>query len=228
MKQLVPSLPLLPLLPLLIALLTGCGSANEGAAAAAASPWLVPGNGQDNARSGTSAERFFPMVDGMVYTYTTVNEVGENGLLVARVHRADQFHGELRYPSGAKSFALVPDGVMVNSHGTEAYVLKTPLVAGTTWRGEHGGQSKILETNAAIETPAGHYEGCVQTLEERLGDRPTRYATTFCPEVGVVQIEVATGANYERASLKSYAPPMRMREDGTDRIRSTGPETPGP
>ena len=209
-------------------LLSGCGATADGAAAVAASPWLAPNAGQQNAVSGSSVERFFPLVDGMVYTYTTVNEVGDQGLLVARVHRSDAHHGELRFPAGAKAFDLAPDGVLLGARaGEPSYVLKLPLVVGTSWRGEHGGQSRILNIAATIDTPAGHYEGCVQTLEERLGDHPTRYATTFCPEVGVVQVEVATGANYERAALKSYAPPMRMRTDGTDRLPPGAPDIPG-
>jgi hypothetical protein len=207
--------------------LAGCG-APDGTAAAARSPWLTPGTGQQTAASGTTAERLFPLVDGMVYTYSTVNEVGEEGLLVARVHRSDSAHGELRFPSGAKAFELLPDGIALHGRGGEtSYVIKTPLVVGTSWRGEHGGQSRILNVDAMIDTPSGHYEGCVQTLEERLGDRPTRYSTTFCPQVGVVQIEVATGSNYERAALKSYAPPMRMREDGTEKLPPATPEMPG-
>ena len=189
----------------------------------------MPGTGPQNAVSGSSIERFFPLVDGMVYSYITVNEVGDQGLLVARVHRADAFHGELRFPSGAKVFELAPDGVLIHARGGEpTYVLKLPVQVGTSWRGEHGGQSRIVDASASIDTPAGHYEGCVLTLEERLGDKPTRYSTTFCPQVGVVQIEVAAGANYERAALKSYAPPMRMREDGTDRLPSTPSDAPSP
>jgi hypothetical protein len=145
------------------------------------------------------------------------------------VHRIDQAHGELRYPNGSKTFELLPDGVRVNVRGGEAaYFLKAPLAVGTTWRGEHGGQSRILAAGVAVDAPAGHYEGCVQTIEERLGDLPTRYSTTFCPDVGVVQIEVATGANFERAVLKTYAPPMRMREDGVERLPAGAPETPAP
>jgi hypothetical protein len=209
-------------------LLCGCGS-SDGAVAVARSPWLMPGTGQQNAASGSKAEHFFPLIDGMVYTYTTVNEVGEEGILVARVHRTDAYHGELRFPTGAKVFELAPDGVLLHGRtGDPSYVLKLPLTVGTSWRGEHGGQSRILNNDAVIGTPAGHYEGCVQTLEERLGDHPTRYSTTFCPDVGVVQIEVATGANFERAALKSYAPPLRMREDGTDKLRPGTPDVPGP
>jgi len=98
--------------------------------------------------------------------------------------------------------------------GEASYVLKLPLLEGTSWRGEHGGQSRILKVDLAFDTGAGHHEGCVQTMEERLGDRPTRYSTIFCPEIGVVQVEVATGANFERATLKSYAPDAHARRRG--------------
>ena len=96
-------------------------------------------------------------------------------------------------------------------------MLKTPITVGSSWRGEHGGTTRVLSTTATVDTPQGHYDGCVQTLEERLGDHPVRYSTTFCSGVGVVAIEAATGMNYERAALKSFAPPMRMRADGSER-----------
>jgi hypothetical protein len=201
-------------------LLAGCGGpATTGAEAAAASRWLQPSTGQPNATSGSAIERFFPLVDGNVYTYATMTEQGEPGMLIARVHRTDAHHGELLFPNGTKAFEIVPDGLVLRGRGGEmSYVLKLPLQTGTTWRGEHGGQSRIINDAAMVDTPAGHYDGCVQTLEERLGDRPTRYSTTFCPEVGVVQLEVGSGMNFERAVLKSYAPPMRMRDDGTDKL----------
>jgi hypothetical protein len=213
---------------LLAGVLLGCAS-REGTAAVANSQWLAPSSGAESAASGSPVERYFPMVDGMVYTYTTENVEGERGLLVARVHRIDRTHGELRYPNGSKSFELLPDGVRVQARGGEvAYVLKTPLALGTSWRGEHGGQSRIFAAGIAMDPPAGHYEACVQTVEERLGDRPVRYSTTFCPDVGVVEIEATGGADFERAVLKSYAPPMRMREDGVDKIPAGAPEPKAP
>ena len=215
MARTVPLVSLVSLVSLALGL-TACAA---GPPPAAESAWLLPSEGAKDVASGSAVERFFPLVDGMVYTYTTVNEVGEEGFLVARVFRADAGHGELRFPTGAKSFELKPDGVVLHKRGGggEVYVLKAPLVVGTSWPGENGGKSRILGVNASIDTPAGHYDGCVQTLEERLGDHPVRYATTFCPDVGVVNLEVATGANYERASLKTYAPPMRMKQDGSER-----------
>lgn len=210
---------------LLAAALTACAG---GPPPAASSPWLVPSEGQKDVASGTALERFFPLVDGMVYTYKTFNEVGEEGILIARVYRTDAKHGELRFGSGSKSFEFAPDGVVLKGRGGDAYVLKDPLEVGKTWRGEHGGNTRVLSVTASAETATGHQDGCVQTLEERLGDKPIRYATVFCPGLGVVSLEVATGANYERAELKTYAPPMRMRPDGTDRLPVGAEGVPAP
>jgi hypothetical protein len=209
---------------LVLLTLTACG----GPPPPASSPWLVPSEGQKDVASGTPLERFFPLVDGMVYTYRTTNEVGEEGILIARVHRTDAQHGELRFPTGAKIFEFAPDGVVLKARTGDAYVLKAPLEVGKSWRGEHGGNTRVLSVTVAAETPAGHQEGCVQTMEERLGDRPVRYATVFCPAVGVVSLEVATGANYERAELKTYAPPMRMKADGTERLPAGSDGVPAP
>jgi len=219
-------MPKLPLLPLALVALAGCVEAAP--PPVDQSRWLVPSEGQKDVASGSPVERFFPLVDGMVYTYKTVNEVGEEGLLVARVYRADPTHGELRFPRGAKSFEYAPDGVVLKTGGEGAYVLKAPLQVGTTWRGEHGGNTRVLSVTVTSDTPAGHHEGCVQTMEERLGDRPVRYATVFCPDVGVVSIEAATGGNYEQALLKTYAPPMRMKPDGSERIKIEPGDVPQP
>lgn len=216
----MPKLALAPVIAC-ASLLAACAG---GPPPAASSPWLVPAEGQKDVASGTSLERFFPLVDGMVYTYRTQNEVGDEGILVARVHRSDAGRGELRFPNGTRLFEYTPDGVVMRSRsGDVTHVLKAPLEVGASWRGEHGGKTRVLSVNASVDTPAGHHDGCVQTMEERLGDRPVRYATVFCPNVGVVSLEVATGANYEKAELKTYAPPMRMRPDGTDRLPDAPP-----
>jgi hypothetical protein len=204
----------------------GCGGV-DGEAAVATSKWLAPNAGKEHASSGSPVERFFPLVDGMVYTYVTENELAEKGLLITRVYRGDATHGELRFASGSKRFELGPAGVQLQARdGSLAFVLRLPVAAGTAWRGEHGGQTKIVSVTEAIDTPAGHYDGCVRTLEERLGDAPVRYSTVFCPEVGVVELEASTGRNYERAVLKSYAPPLRMRDDGSDKLPVGTPDFP--
>ncbi|MEO7329618.1 MAG: hypothetical protein ABI193_13650 [Minicystis sp.] len=206
---------------MLMLIVTGCGASEQGTP-----KWLAPANeGKKDVASGTQLERFFPLVDGMVYQYATENEVGEPGLLIARAFRSSEKAGELRFPNGSKRFAYAADGVVFQSADGPVYLLKLPLTVGSTFRGEHGGQTKVLEISATLDTPAGHFDGCVRTLEERLGDRPVRYATTYCPAVGVVLLEAATGANFERASLKSYAAAVEIPGgDGTDRFQVAPPK----
>lgn len=210
---------------LLITCLLGCGSA-PGAPPA----WLAPSDGvKKELASGTALERYFPLVDGMIYHYVTENEMGEIGLLIARAGRTSERGGQLLFPTGSKRFEYAPDGITVLVDGTPTYVLKQPLAVGTTWRGEHGGTTRYLSIAASVEVPQGHFDGCVQTLEERLGDHPVKYATTFCPGVGVVMLEAASGASLERASLKSYASPMEFGPDGVDRFQTKPPaEAPAP
>ncbi|KYF60558.1 hypothetical protein [Sorangium cellulosum] len=206
-----------PLAALALALL-GCGGA-PGAAQPTA--WNAAPDGQEGASSGTQAERYFPLIDGHVYHYVTLSDGGEQGMLVARVHRADERRGELRFPSGVKRFEFTAEGVLRSDAGV--FVLKAPIAPGTTWTGEHGGRARITAVDAAVEVPAGRFTGCVQTVEERLGDSPARYVSTFCPDVGVVAIEAESGASHEKAVLKSYAPPFDMGPDG---VRRTPVEPP--
>ena len=206
------------LAPLVVGLVA-CGSA-PGAPPA----WLgATDHAKKEFASGTALERYFPLVDGMIYHYVTENEVGEQGLLVARAGRTSEAGGQLRFPTGSKRFEYVADGITVLAEGSPAYVLKLPLTAGATWRGEHGGTTKILSVAASADVPSGHFDGCVQTLEERLGDHPVKYATTFCPGVGVILLEAASGASLERAALKSYAVPLEIGPDGTDRFQAKPP-----
>lgn len=206
-------------------LTAGCGASEQ-----EAPKWLSPvSEGKKDVASGTQLERFFPLVDGMVYQYATENEVGEPGLLVARVFRSSEKAGELRFPSGSKRFEYAADGVIFRSADGPVYLLKLPIAVGATFRGEHGGQTKVLEVSASLDTPAGHFDGCIRTLEERLGDRPVRYATTYCPAVGVVLLEAATGANFERATLKSYAAAVEIPGgDGVDRFQVAPPKDAAP
>jgi hypothetical protein len=207
--------------------LVGCGG--DGNREPSSTPWSTAPSGVRDVSSNTQSERFFPMIDGHIYFYETLNEMNEKGLLVARVRRSDATHGELLYPSGSKRFEYAADGIRVNVGGDTRYVLKAPFEKTTTWVGEHGGKSRINEVNLSVTVEAGHFEGCIQTLEERLGDAPVRYATTFCPTVGVVAIEAATGANLERAELKSFGEPPPVGPDGLSTIKGPPPaDTPPP
>ena len=60
--------------------------------------------------------------------------------------------------------------------------------------------------------------GDVVTIEERGGDVRVTYTTTFCPDVGIVILEVDTGLQHERAELRSYGPPVFIGSPGTTMI----------
>ncbi len=206
---------------LVIGSLTALAACGAGAGSPTEPPaWLAASSGKTSFSSGTPLERFFPLIDGMIYHYLTENEMGEPGLLIARAGRTSNSGGQLLFPTGSRRFEYAADGITVTVDGSPAYVLKQPLAIGATWRGEHGGTTRVLSTTATVDVPQGHYDGCVQTLEERGGDRPVKYATTFCPAVGVVLLEAASGASLERASLKSYAAPIEVGLEGTDRFQT--------
>ncbi len=184
-------------------------------------PAPQPASGNGAAGNATELTRLFPLKDGHIYQYATEGEDGE-GMMMTRVTRSDAKGGDLQGPRGTKSFSYMPDGVAQNTGGmTPVYVLKTPLAVGTKWRGQAGSTVEIVEVGAKVTVPAGSYQGCVKTLEQRGGDRPLRVATTYCPDTGIVELEAASGLVMERAVLKSYGPPFDIGPDG---VRAIPPE----
>jgi hypothetical protein len=70
-----------------------------------------------------------------------------------------------------------------------------------------------------VSVPAGSFQGCVTTQEERLGDAPIKMVTTYCPEVGIVTLEAQAGSRVERASLKQFGPPVDLGPEGVTRTQ---------
>lgn len=163
--------------------------------------------------SGSPVESYFPLDRGRLYTYAT-REGAENGTISFKVERADPTHGKLVVvgTNSAKRFVYEKDGV---AYEGGAYILKAPLDVGTSWPGEHGGQTKITKTDATATTADGKsYSSCIVTSED--GTRPpnSRYTTTYCPGVGMVLFEVVTNVGDAQGELKYYGPPIKI-EQGT-------------
>jgi hypothetical protein len=158
------------------------------------------------AASGSSVEQFFPLEEGRIYNYVT-SENGETGMLVAKVHRTDASHGELRLSNATKRFVYSPGAV---AYDNGLFILKAPLDVGATWPGEHGGTTRVASVDAAPKVAAGSYTGCVQTVEE--GGRPpgSKFVTTYCPGVGMVLLEVQAAGGEARAELRSYGAPVKI------------------
>lgn len=187
----------IPVLSVVLVLLTACGDGGK----PVASPTATGG-----AAAGT-VTTFFPLEEGKIYSYTTTAS-GETGMLVAKVHRTDATHGELRMSNSTKRFVVTPESV---AYEDGRVLLKAPLDVGATWPGEHGGTTKITSIDATAKVPAGAYAGCIQTVEE--GGRPpgSRYTTTYCPGIGMVLLEVAAAGDEAKAELKSYASPVVLQ-----------------
>jgi hypothetical protein len=151
-------------------------------------------------------ERYFPLEDGKVYRYDT-KDGDVTGMLVATVRRVDRAHGELRLSNGVKRFVMTADGV---SYAEGAFLLKLPLDIGASWSGEHGGTTRIVSIDAEVTVPAGQYTSCIRTEETGGRVANARYETTFCPGVGIVLLEVFSGAARGRAELRSYDAPYRF------------------
>jgi hypothetical protein len=150
-------------------------------------------------------EKYFPLSAGTVFAYDTFNEdSGEKGLLVFEVFRPRPGRADLKVGGQVKQrLELQSDGI---SHLEGGYLLKTPLTAGAQWKGRWGTVT-VNAVDRAVETPAGHFVGCVETVEE---DGTKKATSVYCPEVGLVSLD-AEGENengyaHERAVLRSFGP----------------------
>jgi hypothetical protein len=154
-----------------------------------------------------------PLIDGHNYRYLFETDGGRESWL-AKVSRQSETSGSIHFPNGTKRFEYRPDGITLDRAPTAVYVLRLPLVVGNRWPGPEGSSVEIVAVDATAETPAGRFVGCVTTIEQRAGDRPIRITTTFCPEVGIVELEAASGAAVERAVLESFGPPVEIGPGG--------------
>jgi hypothetical protein len=154
-------------------------------------------------------EKYFPLTAGTVFAYDTVNEdTGEKGLLVFEVVRPRPGRADLKVGGQVKQrLELRSDGI---SHLEGGYLLKTPLTTGSQWKGRWGTVT-VNTVDRSVETRAGHFVGCIETVEEAQGAGGGKRATSvYCPEVGLVSLDAEgdndTGYAHERATLRSFGP----------------------
>ena len=185
-----------------VVVLAGAG----GIACGDGKPPEAPTTPVKTASSGSSVEQYFPLEEGRIYNYVT-SEGSETGMLVAKVHRTDASHGELRLSNATKRFVYSPAGV---AYDNGLFILRAPLEVGATWPGEHGGTTRVASVDASPKVVAGSYSGCVQTVEE--GGRPpgSKFVTTYCPGVGMVLLAVQAAGGEAKAELRSYGAPVKI------------------
>lgn len=182
-------------LTLLAPLAVACGTA---AAPSAAPP---PTN-----RVETKVARYLPLPADFVYTYDTYSDGQLVGSLWMQIDHPREGRVDLKMGSRVTHLELQPDGV---SDITGGWLLKAPLQVGAEFQGKNG-KVRITRAEVAIETKAGSFQGCIETQEEAGGvEASSRVTTLYCPDVGIVQLDIMTQEGNElieeRAVLRSFA-----------------------
>jgi hypothetical protein len=151
---------------------------------------------------------YAPLEDGTVLAYDTYSEEsGDRGIVIWRVRRPREGLIELDDGGHVERLEIEPNALR---HATGGYWLKAPLKKGACWQGRNG-EVCVQSLRREIEVPAGKFSDCMETQELR-GNNETgmRTTTVFCPNVGMVQLEVEAwvvgNVALERAELRSYGP----------------------
>ncbi|MBX3129025.1 MAG: hypothetical protein KF718_20075 [Polyangiaceae bacterium] len=169
-----------------------------------------PAPSQPVAPQITDVERYLPLVADTVLAYDTENDLGERGVLMMHVQRKRPDLAELYVAGRAQRLEITAAGIRQANGG---WVLKSPLVQGQHFKGDFG-DVLVSSVGKRIETPAGTFTDCVETVERTAQKEVT---TTFCSGVGIaeliVQGQVGTEYVRERAVLKSHGPKVDL---GTD------------
>lgn len=152
----------------------------------------------------TDVERFMPLVAETVYSFeTSVENSGERGMMVVAVDRPRPELATLTVGGKAQRLEIVKEGIRLAAGG---WLLKAPLQRGSHFKGQFG-EVTVKSIDDSVSVPAGHYTGCIVTVEESVAGTK-KVTTTFCPDVGMVLLEaegtIGDDYGHERAALKHY------------------------
>lgn len=178
-----------------------------GLTACASTPKVLP-NVHGQAEELPVEEVYFPLHDGHIFHYIVKGQDGRSGFLITKVARHDET-ATLTSGDLVQHLTIRSDGVY-NEAGH--YVVKLPMKVGAEWSGQSGVVS-VVRVGQAVETGAGKFVDCAVTREVTQGTVEIRTVeTTFCPNVGLVRLEVqALGEELtavELATLQYYGPPI--------------------
>jgi len=149
-------------------------------------------------------ERFLPLHDGHVLSYRVwLGNAGTPEQVIFQVERPSPARASLRAGNHVRQLEIGSGGVRLVSGG---FLLVPPLEQGSEWTGASG-RVELSATEVAVDVPAGHFEGCLRTVElDTRGPLERRIVTSYCPDVGIARIEVDDGEQLERFELLSFGP----------------------
>ncbi len=182
------------------ALVSGCARAND------------PARSVPNIPAPQGVQVYLPLYDGFVYQYDVESDSGETGRVMVEVTRPREGLAELSVAGRVQRLELSPDAIR---HATGGVLLQSPLSVGARWKGQFG-KVRVVSTNRSIQTPAGNFSGCLETVEEALAPVAKRAESVYCPKVGLVALHIEGALEGEAASvstrLRSYGPRATGRE----------------
>lgn len=160
----------------------------------------------------TAVSNYLPLEKDTVLSFETeVEGSSERGLLVMQVRRPRPNLVELDVGGRPQRLDLVGEGVRV---AEGAWVLRGPLEVGATFQGQTG-LVQITSLTRKVTVPAGHFEGCLETLEQ---GAHARTRTVYCPGIGITELEVeglsAAQPSREVARLKARGPRIDVGRSG--------------
>lgn len=179
--------------------LPACGGA-EGPAPAAPSAPTEP----------VTARHLLPLEHDTVFSYETLTDAGETGLMVLQIRRPRPDLAELDVAGRVQRLDVDETSVM---HSAGGYLLKDPIRVGASFPGAFGAVT-VVEMDKSVQLPAGSFERCVVTREE--ASQPFKRAdSTYCPGVGLVSLVVEASGDADvlrvETRLKSHGPRVSFR-----------------
>lgn len=178
----------------LISAVSGC-AAGQAATPAPSAPAVVEG-----------VARYMPLQEGYVYQYDVETDMGETGRMMIAVSLPRAGLAELNIAGKVQRLEITADAVR---HATGGYLLKAPLQVGSQWKGQFG-LVRLTRTDRSIQTPAGAFQNCIETVEDSSAPAAKRATSVFCPDVGMVQLTIEGALDGEAASvsttLRSFGP----------------------
>ena len=172
----------------------------------ACQPEPPPKSAPEVRRAVEGLEIYMPLYDGFVYQYDVETDTGETGRMMVQVSRPRPGLAELNVAGKVQRLEVSPAAVI---HATGGFLLRSPLQEGTEYKGQFG-QVRVVSVSRSITTPAGSFTGCVETVEEARLPTPKRATSIFCPNVGLVALDIEGALEGEAAGvstrLRSYGP----------------------
>lgn len=175
------------------ALVTGCGAAGGG---------LPPDTVRLHQSERSEVDRYLPLHDGVVFEYATRASSGQPGMMTIQVENTDKKHVEVAFGGRRESLLVGPAGVRYADGG---YWLKAPLSLDNSWDGRYG-TARVAAKDVELTVPAGHFESCIRVEENDRTQTSTTTTSVYCPQVGLVLLDVKSKAAHETAVLRQFGP----------------------